>query len=67
MKHYKLFVQDIIDAIESIESFVKDMTFKHVTKDDKTISAVIRKFEIIREATKNIPKINRILDVIKNE
>jgi uncharacterized protein with HEPN domain len=31
------------------------MTFTQFQSDDKTSSAVIRKFEIIGEATKNIP------------
>lgn len=31
------------------------MDFEKFKLDDKTLSAVIRKFEIIGEATKNIP------------
>ena len=52
---YKLFIEDIISAIESIESFVEDMSYDDFIVDDKTSSAVIRKFEIIGEATKHIP------------
>ena len=51
----KLFVKDIITAMDSIEKFVRDMTIDELEKDDKTSSAVIRKFEIIGEATKQIP------------
>lgn len=51
-----LYLKDILEVIESIEKFVKDMTFEEFKLDDKTSSAVIRKFEIIGEATKNIPK-----------
>jgi uncharacterized protein with HEPN domain len=39
-----------------MEGFVKDMSFEDFKKDDKTSSAVMRKFEIIGEATKNIPE-----------
>lgn len=39
-----------------IEKFVEDMTFEDFKEDDKTASAVIRKFEIIGEATKKIPE-----------
>lgn len=41
--------------MDSIEDFVEGMDLKDITQDDKTSSAVIRKFEIIGEATKHIP------------
>ena len=44
----------IIQAINSIEKFVNDMTYNELISDDKTVSAVIRKFEIIGEASKII-------------
>ncbi|MEE8329346.1 MAG: DUF86 domain-containing protein [Thermodesulfovibrionia bacterium] len=55
MRDYKLYLKDILDAFESIEKFVEDMSFEKFKEDDKTTSAVIRKFEIIGEATKQIP------------
>ena len=55
MRDFKLFLKEILDAIEAIESFVQDMTLDQFELDDKTSSAVIRKLEIIGEATKNIP------------
>ncbi len=55
MRNYKLYLQDILNAFEAIEEFVEDMSFKEFKEDDKTSSAVIRKFEIIGEATKHIP------------
>lgn len=55
MRDYHLYLRDIIDAMHAIESFVKDMDFAAFKEDDRTSSAVIRKFEIIGEATKNIP------------
>jgi len=50
----KLFLNDIVSAMESIESFVEGMTLEEVEKDDKTSRAVVRKFEIIGEATKHL-------------
>jgi uncharacterized protein with HEPN domain len=41
--------------MEAIEQFVEGMSFEEFIRDDKTASAVIRKFEIIGEATKGIP------------
>jgi len=55
-RNYELFIKDILDSIEKIEDFVHGMDFGEFVKDDKTSSAVIRKLEIIGEATKNIPK-----------
>ena len=52
----KLYVRDILEAIKAIEKFVEGMDFENFKEDDKTSSAVIRKFEIIGEATKNIPQ-----------
>jgi len=52
----KLYINDIFNAINAIEKFVEGMDFKEFKEDDKTSSAVIRKFEIIGEATKHIPK-----------
>lgn len=51
------FIQDIIDAMKSIEKFIGKKTIEQLKKDDKTSSAVIRKFEIIGEATKSIPSV----------
>ena len=51
MRDYKLYFKDILEAMESIEQFVGDMSFEDFKEDDKTASAVIRKFEIIGEAT----------------
>lgn len=54
-RDYKFYLKDILDAIESIEEFVEGMCFEEFKEDDKTASAVLRKFEIIGEATKKIP------------
>ncbi len=55
MRDYKLYLKDILAAMESIESFVEGMSLEDFGEDDKTTSAVVRKFEIIGEATKQIP------------
>jgi len=54
-RDYRLFIKDIIAAMESTEGFVEGMSFEQLTQDDKTSSAVIRKFEIVGEATKCLP------------
>ena len=55
-RDYKLFIRDIINSMEAIENFVEGMEFEDLIEDDKTLSAVIRKFEIIGEAARNIPE-----------
>lgn len=55
MRDYKLYLKDILAATESIEGFVAEMEFETFCADDKTVSAVLRKFEIIGEAAKQIP------------
>jgi uncharacterized protein with HEPN domain len=55
MRDYKLYLKDILAAIQSIEEFIEGMALKAFQADDKTASAVIRKFEIIGEAAKGIP------------
>lgn len=54
-RDYKLFLQDILEAAQHVEAFVKDMRFENFVQDEKTSSAVIRKLEVIGEAVKNIP------------
>ena len=55
MREYRLYLNDILAAIESIESFTAGMDLEAFQADDKTTSAVIRKFEIIGEAAKQVP------------
>lgn len=55
MRDYKLYVSDIISAIDSIQEFVAGMDLAAFQADDKTASAVMRKLEIIGEAAKQIP------------
>jgi uncharacterized protein with HEPN domain len=58
---FLIYLKDINKAIDSIKKFIQGMNLEQFKNDDKTSSAVIRKFEIIGEATKNIP------DVIKEK
>jgi len=56
MRDYRLYLKDILAAMESIEAFVAGMDLEAFRADDKTASAVIRKFEIIGEAAKGVPE-----------
>lgn len=56
MRNYKLYLKDIMAAMDSIETFVAGMDLETFQADDKTASAVMRKFEIIGEASRQIPE-----------
>lgn len=60
MRDYTLYLKDILEAMEAIEKFVEGVDFDNFQKNDMVSSAVIRKFEIIGEATKNVPETMRI-------
>jgi len=55
-REYRLYITDIRDSIVKIEEFVGDLSYEEFVEDDKTSSAVVRKLEIIGEASKNVPK-----------
>jgi len=55
-KKYLIYLRDINTSIKNINKFIQGMSLDQFISDDKTSSAVIRKFEIIGEASKNIPE-----------
>ncbi|MBI2471312.1 MAG: DUF86 domain-containing protein [Planctomycetes bacterium] len=55
-RDYVLFMEDIVEMIGKIDRYTQGKSFKDFSEDEKTIDAVIRNFEIIGEAARNIPK-----------
>lgn len=55
-RNYKLYLKDILDAIAKIEDYTKDLSFEEFSKNNLVVDAVVRNFEIIGEASKNIPE-----------
>lgn len=51
-----LYLEDIILAMERIREYISGLDFIHFKRDYKTVDAVIRNFEIIGEASKNLSK-----------
>ncbi len=51
----RLYLDDILEAINKIEKYTEDMDFEQFRKDEKTGDAVIRNFSVIGEAVKQIP------------
>lgn len=50
------FLNDILDSIDKIGSFIEGLDFDGFAEDEKTVYAVTRALEIIGEATKNLPE-----------
>ena len=55
MRSPRLYLQDILDAIRAIERFVEGLDFDAFAQDDLRASAVIRKLEVIGEASRQVP------------
>jgi uncharacterized protein with HEPN domain len=49
-----LYLNDIAEAATSIRSYTNQMNYEEFSKDKMRIDAVVRNFEIIGEAAKNI-------------
>lgn len=55
-KDYKLYLEDIIEAIRKILAYTDGLSLQTFTADSKTFDAVVRNLEIIGEAAKQIPE-----------
>ena len=55
-RDYRLYIDDLLEAITKIETYIKGASFDTFSKDSKTIDAVVRNFQIIGEAAKHIPE-----------
>jgi uncharacterized protein with HEPN domain len=53
-RNQKLYLADIIESIEAIESFIVGMDLATFAGDRKTFAATVRELEIIGEAVRNI-------------
>jgi len=54
-KDSKLYIDDILEAIEKVERYTKNLSYQQFSKSDIITDAVIRNLAIIGEAVKNIP------------
>ena len=50
----KLFVEDILEAIDKIKRHIEGLTYETFVKNELVIDAVIRNLEIIGEASRNL-------------
>jgi uncharacterized protein with HEPN domain len=54
-RDFKIYIQDILEAIRRIDNYLKGLTFEEFKKDNKTADAIIRNFAVIGEAVKKHP------------
>jgi len=55
-KNHRLYLEDILEAVEKIQRYIKGLTYDTFVKNDMAVDAVIRNLEIIGEASKNLPE-----------
>lgn len=55
-RDYKVYLEDILEAIRKIREFTKELSVEAFSQDAKTLDAVVRNLEVIGEAVKNIPE-----------
>lgn len=54
-RDYRLYLSDILEALERIQEYTKNMTYKDFTQSNITIDAVVRNLEVIGEAARKLP------------
>ncbi|MDL0138921.1 DUF86 domain-containing protein [Halobacterium salinarum] len=50
------YLDDILEAVEKIERFTEGMDYAEFVEDSKTVDSLLRNFEVIDEAAKNVPE-----------
>lgn len=60
LKDSKLYLDDILESIEKVERYSKNLSFKQFSQNEMVIDAVIRNLAIIGEAVKSLsPEIKK--------
>ena len=55
LRDYKLYLEDILESIETINSYIEGMDLDSFANDRKTVDAVVKNLEIIGEAARSLP------------
>jgi uncharacterized protein with HEPN domain len=51
-----LLLFDILESIDKIEKYTREITFEQLMQDERTKDAILRNIQIIGEASKHIPE-----------
>jgi uncharacterized protein with HEPN domain len=55
-KNHKLYLEDILQAVDKIGRYTRNLNSKSFAQNDLVVDAVVRNLEIIGEASRNIPE-----------
>jgi uncharacterized protein with HEPN domain len=55
-RNYKVYLEDILDAVANIEKYTKGLSFKEFRVNMLVRDAVVKNLEVIGEAVKNLPE-----------
>lgn len=55
-RSYKLYLEDILTSANKIQKYVGSSSYEVLINDEMRVDAIIRNFEIIGEASSNIPQ-----------
>lgn len=53
---YRLFLDDILEAVDKIRNYTAGMDYEAFSQDKKTQDAVVRNLEVIGEAARRLPE-----------
>ena len=54
-RNLRLYLSYILNSIDKIERYTKELNYEQLVSDDLTFDAVVYNLQIIGEAVKNIP------------
>lgn len=54
-RDYKLYLSDMLEALERIQEYTRNMTYRDFARSNITIDAVVRNLEVIGEAARKLP------------
>lgn len=55
-RNYILYLEDILTSANKIQNYAGNTSFEELIKDELKIDAIVRNFEIIGEASNNVPQ-----------
>ncbi|MFZ3131635.1 MAG: DUF86 domain-containing protein [Desulfosporosinus sp.] len=55
-RNYIMYLEDIIDSMERIEEYARQLSYEDFAKNKLVMDAVIRNLEVIGEASRNVPE-----------
>lgn len=55
-REWRLYLRDILDAVEAILRYVHGLELGSFCSDEKTLDAVVRRFIVVGEAARHVPE-----------